>query len=187
MTALIICLMIAAITQYQAKAKYKSYISSDIMQNLQSLNTILYENNNIYEAILGTGALSSDQAYLLAYNNETISRIILENATRAVKLDYKEEDFAYSLSSLNAQKIALFFSEINETIVDKELKGIIRQFSILNHEWLETKELGIQNLGLDNSNWIKAIAGLEERTKEYLQKHNIENIEELWITRTEIK
>lgn len=106
-TVLIICLMIATITQYQAKAKYKSYISSDIMQSLQSLNTILHENNNIYEAILGTGALSSDQAYLLVYNNETISRIILENATRAVKLDYKEEDFAYSLSSLNAQKIAL--------------------------------------------------------------------------------
>ncbi|MNJ54843.1 hypothetical protein D3C77_503040 [compost metagenome] len=158
-----------------------------INDSLHNMVSAFQENENMYDTVLRSGKITLDQARVLAMNNELIQRTIQENADVAVKLKYKKEGFQYNQSSLNAQKIALLFSEINESSIDSEEKLAIEKIRELNKKWISSSlpENGT-DYSLSNSHWIELIDRIEKSTLIYLQENNITNVEEIWIERTQI-
>jgi frataxin-like iron-binding protein CyaY len=120
----------------------------------------------------------------------SVRDIIVAYRRLAVKLNMRKEGFQYDQSSLNAMKITRLFYDWDETReieLDSKTKRILSKAQELNSKWNSAIKKHGDHYTLSDSSWIKLLDNIEESTLIYLKENKIENIEELWLDRTEIK
>lgn len=187
----IVILHIFSFSQYKAKELYKAHISNRLNTDVQNLVTSIQNNNKLYDEILNNGRISKAQVNSLMWSNESIRDILLEYRGLAVELKMRSEEFQYDKSSLNAIKISRLFYDWDETYeseLNAKTKLIISKAQELNSKWISSiKTPEGHRYSLSDPSWLELIENIEKNTHAYLKENHMDNIEELWLERTEIK
>jgi hypothetical protein len=184
-----ICL-IFSFSQYKEKEMYKAHISNSLNTDMQQLVTSIQNNNTLYNEILNTGRISKSQVNSLKSSNEQIRDIILKYRQLAVTFNIRKEGFQYDQSSLNAMKISHLFYDWDQTYkseFDSKTKLIITKAQELNSKWHSAIKNEGQSYSLSNPSWLELLENIEKNTLSYLKENNVENIENIWLVKTEIK
>jgi hypothetical protein len=187
---LTIALLILCISQYQAKELYKSALTSKLIADISELRSVISSNDIVYGEILRSGKVSKSQANYLMGNNDEIRRIIGDYSALAVHLGKMKEGFQYVDTPQNALKLTLYFKNLQdagkEVSLDPDSKVIIEKAQDLNSKWSGTISSG-QITSIADDSWIKLLVEFEKDTHIFLGENKIENIEEFWLNRREVK
>ncbi|MCD9021929.1 hypothetical protein [Cohnella silvisoli] len=185
----VLLLIFFSFSQYKTKEMYKSYISNNLNADFRQLITTIQNNNSVYSEVLISESISQTQVNSLMRSNESIRDIILKYREMAIKFNMREDDFQHDQSSLNAIKITRLsydWDEAHESVLDANTKIIISKVQELNNTWLSAIKEG-DHYSLYDSSWLKLLENIEISTLKFMSDNNIENIEAIWLQRTDIK
>jgi hypothetical protein len=111
--------------------------------------------------------------------------------SRTLNTDIKRRDgFQYDQSSLNAIMMARLFYDWDkpyENELDSKTKVILSKAQELNAKWNLLNKNEMNRYSLSDPSWLELIENIEKGTLAYMTENNIENIEKIWLERTEVK
>jgi|GEM_PF-2581082 len=186
LTVTAIVLLVICYMQYSQKNLYRDIVSHTLSSDFQRLSESIRSNDEIYDRVLSQDTLSHEDAELLARGNETIYEVLSKSIKLAVDVKKRKEPFLNQVSPISAQQVTLYFNEREGGDVDEETRSQISSIKKLNTLWLDAVNETQPLFGLGEDRWIVLIEQIEQQTLAYLDEMGIEQVEQLWLSRTEI-
>ncbi|UVI27607.1 hypothetical protein [Paenibacillus spongiae] len=203
LVGLCICLLLfIAYSQYTEKKMYESVISNQLQYDMISLAQSIIQNAFLYGQIMESGEITLLQADSLARHNDAISSAYAHYALLAVDFNRLKDGFQYNKTSLNAQKIALYFSHWEENhgnapiVMDAKVRRIMTEFQLLNSKWVQAVEENRafskdkdsisyssgehQPYDLSNPYWLELLVRLEDMTVNVLTERKLDHIGQIY-------